>query len=112
MVKTHREVINRALLDTEVKREYDALELEYELRRVLLRLRQEMNITQEELAKRLRTKQEYISRIERGHVDLTISYFARLLHAMDADMEISLRRKGSRQVIRTRIPVRPQVPVA
>ncbi|MBA7715288.1 hypothetical protein ES703_124329 [subsurface metagenome] len=105
MVKTHKEVIRKALADVEVQREYEALELEYELRRVLLHLRREMHITQEELAKRLRTKQEYISRIECGHVDLTLSYFARLLHAMGADMEISLRPKDSRKVIKTRIPV-------
>jgi len=105
MAKIHKEVVRKALADAEVRREYEALAPEYELRRLLLRLRQETNITQEELAERLGTKQEYISRIECGHVNLTLPYLVRLLHAMGADIEISLRPKDSREVIKTRIAV-------
>ena len=105
-MKNHQEVLERALGNEDVRREYEALSLEFELRRALLSLRQKMNITQLELADRLNTKQAYISRVERGHVALTIPYFARLLRAMDAEMEISLYpKKGRREVIRTRIPV-------
>lgn len=103
-MKKHKEVLARALEKEDVQKEYNALELEYELRCALLRLRQEIHITQQELAERLNTKQEYISRIECGHVNLTLPYFARLLHAMDADIEISLRPRDSREVIKTRIP--------
>jgi len=105
MIKTHREVRREALTDPEVRREYDALGAEFELRRVLLNFRRQMNMTQHEVAERLGTQQEYISRIERGHVDLTLSYLARLLHAMDADVEVSIRPRNGSEPISTIIPV-------
>ena len=102
----HREVLARALEKEDVKKEYDVLNVEFEIRRLLLRLRQEMNISQEELASRLNTKQEYISRVERGHVSLTIPYFAKLVRAMNAELEISLcPRVRGREIIKTRISV-------
>lgn len=105
-MKKHKEVLAGALEREDVREEYDALDLEFEIRRALLYLRNQINITQRELAERLNTKQEYISRIERGHVALTIPYFAKLLRAMDAEMEISLYpRNGNKEVIKTRIPV-------
>ena len=105
-MKNHKEVLARAVENEDVRKEYDALEPEFEIRRALLYLRRQINITQQELASRLNTKQEYISRIERGHVALTIPYFAKLLRAMDAEVEISLRpRNGTREIIKTRIPV-------
>lgn len=105
-MKNHKEVLAQALQKEEVRREYDALDLEFEVRRALLYLRNELNITQQELAERLNTKQEYISRIERGHVALTIPYFANLIRAMNADVEISLRpRNGKGKMITTRILV-------
>ncbi len=103
MTKTHKDVLREALSDPEIRREYDALELEFELRRALLRLRRQMDMTQEELAERLGTKQEYVSRIERGHVSLTMPYLARLLDALEADVEVSIRPRDGSEPIRTLI---------
>lgn len=112
-MKKHKEVLAGVLQREDIKKEYDELDLEFEIRRALLRLRQQINITQQELAERLNTKQEYISRIECGHVALTIPYFAKLLRAMDAEMEISLRpMNGKRVIMKTRIPVKDRIPVA
>lgn len=105
-MRKHEEVLAQALQKEAVRREYDALDLEFELRRALLRLRNQLNMTQQELAERLNTKQAYISRIEQGHVALTIPYFANLIRAMNVDVEISLRPKnGKKEIIKTRIPV-------
>jgi len=108
-MKRQQEVLARALENEGVRKEYEVLGPEFEIRRALLRLRQQMNITQQELADRLDTKQAYISRIERGHVALTIPYFVKLLRAMDAEMEISLyprngKRNGKKEIIKTLIP--------
>ena len=105
-MRKHAEVLTKAMEREDVRKEYDALDLEFEIRGALLRLRNQLHITQQELAKRLNTKQEYISRIERGHVALTVPYLANLLRAMNADVEISLcPRDGKKEVIKTRIPV-------
>ena len=99
MVRTHKDVLRKALKDPQFKMEYDALEREFELRHVLLRLRRAMNITQREIAERLGTKQEYISRVEQGHVNMSVAYLARLADACDAEMDIVFRPKDGKEPI-------------
>lgn len=105
MATTHKDVLKRALKSPQVRAEYEALEAEYEVRRALLYLRRAMNMTQREIAERVGTKQEYISRIERGHVDLSLGYLARFVDALNADLEISFRPRDGRAPIKTRIAV-------
>ncbi len=54
----------KAFSKSEVKAEYDSLKPAYELRKKLIRLRKEAGLTQEEMAKLLRTKKSNISRLE------------------------------------------------
>ncbi len=105
MVKeiTHEQVLKRILADPEVKREYDALEPEFELRRALIYLRRSMKMSQSDLADLIGTKQEYISRLEQGRVKMTLPYFARIAKALDADIEITLKPKNGGKTIKTRI---------
>jgi transcriptional regulator with XRE-family HTH domain len=91
MTKTYEEVLEEALKDPRVKREYDALEPEFQLQRALMLLRRERGMSQQDVAERLGIQQEYISRIERGHVGVSFSYLVKLADAMDADLEISFR---------------------
>ena len=105
-MRTHKEVLAKALSNPEVRREYEALEPEYQLCRALIQLRKQLSMTQEQVAELLGTKQEYISRIEQGDVGMTFSYLARLMRVMGADMEIVLYPRGGREPVRTRIAVR------
>lgn len=104
--KTHKEVSGRALKEKKIRDEYEALETEFDLRRALLCLRRDMNITQQELAEMINTKQEYVSRIERGHVEISVPYLARLVKAMGADIEIVFKPKDGREPIRACIGIR------
>ncbi|MGD1863916.1 MAG: helix-turn-helix domain-containing protein [Phormidesmis sp.] len=54
----------KALANSEVKAEYEALAMLYELRRKLVALRKKAGLTQEELAKTLHTQKSNISRLE------------------------------------------------
>ena len=49
----------------------------------------------------MNTKQEYVSRIEHGRVELSIPYLAKLAEALNADMEIVLKPKDGREPIVT-----------
>jgi len=53
-----------ALNNPEVRKEYETLKPDYELRKRLIELRLQAGLTQEELAKRLHTQKSNISRIE------------------------------------------------
>jgi len=101
---THEEILKKALANPDVKHEYDALESEFELRRALIYLRRSMKMSQSDLAKLVGTKQEYISRVEQGRVTMTLPYFARVVKALNADIEITLKPKGGGKPIKTRIP--------
>ena len=103
--KSYKKVLSEALSDPEFKREYEALEPEFQLRRALIELRRQMSLTQSDLAAKMGTKQEYISRVEQGHVDISITYLARIMKALNADMEITFRPKDGKEPIKTRVLV-------
>ena len=54
----------KALANEEVKKEYEALSLAYDLRKKLIDLRKKAGLTQEELAEILQTQKSNISRLE------------------------------------------------
>ena len=54
----------KALLNQEVKKEYDSLSTAYNLRKKLIAMRKKAGLTQEELAAMLMTKKSNISRLE------------------------------------------------
>ena len=53
-----------ALRNDEVKKEYDRLKPEYEIKRKLIAMRKEAGLTQEALAEKMGTKKSNISRLE------------------------------------------------
>lgn len=61
---TFAEFKQKALANSEVKKEYDALSPVYKLRKQLIALRTKAGLTQEELAEKLNTKKSNISRLE------------------------------------------------
>ncbi|MGD1918353.1 MAG: helix-turn-helix domain-containing protein [Pleurocapsa sp.] len=61
---TLAEFKKKALANSEVKKEYEALTPVYKLRKQLIALRTKAGLTQEELAEKLNTKKSNISRLE------------------------------------------------
>jgi len=100
VLQTHEDVLRYFLKDPEIKKAYDALEPEYQVKRALIELRIRLNETQKELADKLDTKQAYISRVERGGVSPTVNYIAKMADALNADAEIVFRPRGSKKIIR------------
>ena len=54
----------KALEKDEVRKEYDRLEIEFELKLKLIKIRKAANLTQEEMASRMNTSKSNISRLE------------------------------------------------
>jgi DNA-binding XRE family transcriptional regulator len=63
------DVENRLMMDNEFKVEYEKLKPRYELIAQIIDARNQMNITQEELALRVGTQKSNISRFESGAYD-------------------------------------------
>ena len=80
---------NEMMKDPEVKREYDALEPEFQLVRKIIRARREAGLTQKELAERTGIQQSNISRIENGNGNPSLSTLNKLAQGLGKKLVIS-----------------------
>ena len=61
---THEELVNKALKNDDVRKEYEALEPEFNLLREMLKARHDAGLSQAEVAERMGTKAPAIIRLE------------------------------------------------
>src|SRR3990167_4811989 len=73
-----------ALKDPELKAEYDRQQPEF----AVIRARIEKGLTQEELAKKVGTKQSVISRLESGRANPSVAFLKKLAQALNSHLEI------------------------
>ncbi len=88
----HDDVKKQLLNNPEIKREYDELESLYEIKAQLIELRNQLGISQKELAELVGTKQSAISRLESGSYNPSIEFLGRVAHALGGRLEISIVR--------------------
>ena len=86
---TYEELKEEILADPEAKREYDALEPEFQLILAMLELRSEQKLTQQELAARTGINRSDISKIENGNASPSLKTMKRLAAAMGKRVHIS-----------------------
>ena len=86
---TYEEFKEIALSDSETKKEYEAMEPEFQLILALLKLRIEQNLTQQELAERTGINRSDISKIEHGNANPSLKTMKRLAGALGKRVCIS-----------------------
>lgn len=74
--------------DSAFKAEYDRLQPEFEVIRTIIRARIDNGITQKELAKKMKTKQSVISRLESGKANPSVAFLKKLAEALNSHLEI------------------------
>jgi transcriptional regulator with XRE-family HTH domain len=74
--------------DPGYRAEYDALEEEFQLTRTLIEARTRAGLSQKELARRMKTSQSYMARIESGEVHPSTAALARIAHATGSKLKI------------------------
>lgn len=74
--------------DPEIKAEYDKLQPEFAVIEAVLEARVKRKLTQKKLARRLKTKQSAISRLESGNANPSLGFLGRLAEALDSRLEI------------------------
>jgi DNA-binding XRE family transcriptional regulator len=77
-----------------IRREYEALKLRYDMIKSLIKRRNQLKISQTELAKIIGTKQPAISRLEKGDYNTTLKTFFKVAEALDLDITYKARKKG------------------
>lgn len=76
------------LNDPEFKKEWDSSEMEYQLMMMVLKARNEQNLTQSELAERTGIRQSNISRIEKGQALPSILTLSKIAHGLGKELQI------------------------
>ena len=92
---TNFEEFEAALLEKPgIRREYEALKPRYDMIRSLIKRRNQLRISQAELARIIGTKQPAISRLEKGDYNTTLSTFFKVADALELDISLKARKKA------------------
>ncbi len=89
-MKTYLQFKKEILKNKEVRRSYEALGPEFEIIAVLIKRRLEKGFTQQELAKRVGTKQSAISRLESGTYNPSLDFLKKVTEALGARIKIAM----------------------
>ena len=83
--------LEESLKNPKIKAEYDRLEPQFAAISALIRARAEKGYTQEMLAKKLKTKQSAIARIESGNANPSIGFLQKLAEALGKKLVIEFK---------------------
>ena len=85
------EFLEESLKNPKIKAEYDKLEPEFAVIEAVLKARVQKGITQEQLAKKIGTKQSAIARIESGNANPSIGFLQKLADALGKKLVIQFK---------------------
>lgn len=91
--KTHRAQL---IKDPEVRKALKETRLEYEVARQLILARTRKGLTQQNLARKMQTKQSVISRVESGQHLPSLSFLHRLANATGTSLTVSFGGRNGR----------------
>ncbi len=88
---THKELKAELMKDIEFVKEYNKLEAEFQIASQMIEARIKQKMTQEELAKRVKTGQAVISRLEGANAKPSISLLERIARALNIKFNITIQ---------------------
>lgn len=89
-------LLEKELQNPEFKKEWDALEPEFNMIQAMIDARKNNNMTQKELAERTGIDQSDISKIERGVANPSLSTLKRLAEGMDTVLRLQFIPKKNK----------------
>ena len=87
---SHEELHKEWMKDPEFRREYEKLEPEFQIAQQIISARLKRKMTQEELAKKAKTGQAVISRLEGMNARPSISLLSRVAQALGTKIQITV----------------------
>jgi len=94
----------KLLQNPEIRREYEVLKPKYDMIRLLIERRNQLHVSQAELATTIGTKQPAISRLERGDSNTTIDTLFKVTNALDLDVDISPKPVQATKLTYDKVP--------
>lgn len=95
-MRTARDLHRKWSKDPEYRRAFEALEPEFEIARALIQARAQAGLTQEQLAKRIKTTQSVIARLESGRSRPSTQTLERIAAATGTRLKISFEAEKSK----------------
>ena len=92
-----KDYIKQKMADPAFAKAYAELEPEFQIARQVIALRLQQGLTQAQLAHKVGTKEESISRLESAITPLSLSLVQKVAEALGAKVEIHLRPTKSQQ---------------
>ncbi|MBI2288240.1 MAG: XRE family transcriptional regulator [Chloroflexi bacterium] len=83
----YEEFFDEQMKSPEFRREYEALKPKYDMIRALIRRRNELRLSQTQLARRIGMQQPAISRLEGGGLNTTVATLFKVADALALDLE-------------------------
>lgn len=90
-MRSYKAFKKKMLQDPVIRKGYDELGPEFEILQKMLDQRLRNGLTQEQLAKKIGTKQSAIARFESGTTNPTIQFLHKIADALDVRLKISIR---------------------
>jgi ribosome-binding protein aMBF1 (putative translation factor) len=92
--RTLKEHIRENMKDPKFRKAWQDLDTEFELLESMIKAREKAGLTQEELARKIGTKQPALSRLERGGFKkATVETLSKIAKALDARLVIKMQHK-------------------
>ena len=80
--------LNKQLQNDEFAKVWNSTEARYQVINTLIRLRKEYKLTQSELAQKVGTTQNIISKIERGKMNIGLDFLSKIAEAFGRKLEV------------------------
>ena len=87
-MKTLDDFLKEELQDPEFKKEYEALQPEYEIKRAMIQARMNSGMTQKQLAEKTGIAQADISKLENGNANPSLRTLQRLASGMGMQVKL------------------------
>ena len=84
------EYLASEMKDPEFRRLYEDADIELKVAYEIMKAREAAKVTQGELARRIKSKQQTVSRIEQGGQNLTLVTLARIARALKGSLQIRI----------------------
>ncbi len=88
----YEEILAKLMQDEAFKAEYEALRPEFEFQKAIIGARIDLELTQAQLAQRVGTTQNIISRLESGEYNPSLDFMHRVAEGLGMELHISLTK--------------------
>ncbi len=89
-MNNYKDFKNKLLKNKSVQKAYKQLGPEFALVEMIIEQRQKLGLTQQQLAKKIGSKQPVISRLEQGTYNPSVKFLQRVATALNAELVISI----------------------